>query len=150
MSKSFFGIHEMQSLSVATKVDSIVQFADLTDDTGLAAVLTCDLSGSIIMLDTATSTAELPDVGDAMGCTFTFVVQSTAATCAISTVENANILHGALSALDAGIACVAKHTVSVLGPAVVGDRVTITSDGTNFYVSGRSSVLVATPFASVA
>ena len=107
--------------------------------------LTAADSGKLITLGTAGGfTVTLPK--PAAGLEYEFVVKVAPTTAYIILTDSvANIIHGAVaSAEDAAgsVACAAaSDTITfVANKAIIGDRVKIISDGTNWYVSGFCAV----------
>ena len=106
--------------------------------------LTAAQSGSVITLDAAAGFATtLP--APAAGLNFVFFVKTapTSVGYTILTNAGANIMYGthSVTATGGGTAIAAADTITVVAnSAVIGDHVSITSDGTNWYVDAVSTL----------
>lgn len=124
------------------QLDQSVKYADLTE----ASTLTAAQSGSVFFLNSATEFATtLP--APAVGLHYKFICKAAPASAdyTIVTTSSANLFIGGINELevdtgDDGPYHAAGDTISFVDSvAVVGDWVTVESDGTSWYVTGQAN-----------
>lgn len=123
---------------------------DRTEAVTAANTITAEESGKTFFLNSATGFAStLP--APAAGLKYSFIVKTapTSGNHTIVTNASANVIQGfsLVMADAAGVAAVNEDSINlVANQAVVGDRVDVESDGTNWYVVAKVSVAAACTF----
>jgi hypothetical protein len=132
MSKSFNTVHNFGQVVSAQTYDSVT-FA------GSSLTVTPGNSGDVIVLN-ATSGSAVTLPAPAAGFKANFVVGLTAASHTIS-APSAVVYGNVLTAnTTGGIAITtAKTNIATTAGSVIGDRISVTSDGVNYYISGFTS-----------
>ena len=131
MSKSFNTIHEFSNITVKKTHLTVKQ-------AGTTLALKTDDSGDIIMLNSTNgSIISLPSPSS--GINYKFIVSNTGAHSITSTSSN---IYGKLMAgATGGILSItsAKSVIYTTSGSMIGDDITLQSDGKNYYVSGSLS-----------
>jgi hypothetical protein len=127
-------------------ITGAVAYTELT----AASTLTAAQSGTTFFLNAATEfETTLP--APVAGLTYTFIVKTapSGASYTVVTASSANIIKGqAVNAAGvAGDTGTADDTISFVdGQAVAGDKVTVISDGTNWFAYGQCAVAAGITF----
>ncbi len=142
MSQSYRGQHAFASLTLASQK---VQITSLATSTSLGN----SQSGDLIVL-TATSGTTLSLPSPVSGLQYEFVVGATAASHSI-VAPSASIVGNILPATaTAGVTMftgAAKTSIKTTSGSAVGDSVTLTSNGTSWFVKGSASTFNAFVYA---
>ena len=114
-----------------------------------ANVITAAESGKTFFLNSATDFAStLP--APAAGLRYSFIVTTVAGSSAhtIVTDSGTNVIYGGVATTDgnASVLGAAEDTISLTTSSIVGDRVDLISDGTNWYCEGLVSVAAGITF----
>lgn len=123
-------------LTVAGKATVAGQITNTPDEITATTTLTSDSSTmQFLASSSAMATITLPPVSEA-GTMFTFVVTGpqTGSSVVISSAEGSNI-QGILMVNDADVACADEDQLNIVTDGeVIGDRVTIISNGVNWFI----------------
>lgn len=132
MSKSYLVPHDFSSINVS-------YFNDTINSAGSAFTTTQAQSGEFVTLTaTSGSTVIVPNLFS--GLDFTFIVANTGAhtiTCPTGTLFGA--VNFPYAGTSGNLVASASTTISTTSGSCVGDRLKLTSDGVNCYVSGTVS-----------
>jgi len=130
------------SINELLELDGATKYVELT----AASTLTAADSGKVYLLNSATefaTTLPLP----AIGLNFEFIVKAAPASASytVLTSASANIIHGVVTtgedaAGSVATAAAADTITFVDAKAIIGDRVKVESDGTNWYITGFCAV----------
>ena len=114
--------------------------------------LTANESMELIALNSATEfVTTLPAVASSAGVTFHIVVRAAPSGASYTVVTNGgeNKIYGMAEVNGAAVAAVAEDTITFTdGAAAIGDWIELTSDGTNWYVSGQGVAATAIAFSA--
>lgn len=119
------------------------------EDVTAANVLTTAECGKVTDLNSGTEFAStLPT--PTSGCKFGFIVKAAPSGASYTVVTTgADIIYGVSTAINGGATGQAEDTITFVdGQAVIGDRVDVVSDGTNWYAIGLSSSAAGITFSS--
>lgn len=132
--------------ATATEINLAADISAAFEDTTATNALTTAECGKTITLNSATEfVTTLP--APTAGCSFTFIVKAAPASASytVVTASSANILIGGINELevdtgDDGPYDADGDTITFVdGVAVVGDYVTMISDGTSWYLHGQAN-----------
>jgi hypothetical protein len=92
----------------------------------------------LVPIIAATASINLPTAAAANGMTFKFIssgIQTHVTSIGLASAANiSGLVWGISTGSVLAVACVGKSTVNFTASAIVGDQITFTSDGTNWYV----------------